>query len=79
MRSIATAEIERVPTESADAAVHYVVLGSVLAEPLLLALRRVAEQVASAEFFASTAGGSAAVTSAADEGTSAGGPWSLPS
>jgi hypothetical protein len=31
--------------------VRYVVLGTVLAEPLLLALRRVAEQVASAERF----------------------------
>ena len=39
------------PTESAEAAVRYVVLGSVLVEPLLLALRRVAEQVASARRF----------------------------
>jgi DNA-binding transcriptional MerR regulator len=48
---IAEAEIEGVPTESAEAAVRYVVLGSVLVEPLLLALRRVAEQVASAARF----------------------------
>lgn len=48
---IAEAEIAGVPTESAEAAVRYVVLGSVLAEPLLLALRRVAEQVASARRF----------------------------
>jgi DNA-binding transcriptional MerR regulator len=48
---IAEAEIAGVPTESADAAVRYVVLGSVLVEPLLLALRRVAEQVASARRF----------------------------
>jgi DNA-binding transcriptional MerR regulator len=48
---IARAEIAEVPTESPEAAVRYVVLGSVLAEPLLLALRRVAEQVASAERF----------------------------
>lgn len=51
MRRIGRAEIAGVPTESAEAAVRYVVLGSVLAEPLLLALRRVAEQVASAERF----------------------------
>ncbi len=43
------------PTESADAAVRYVVLGSVLVEPLLLALRRVAQQVASARRFGGSA------------------------
>jgi len=48
---IADAEIAGVPTESAEAAVRYVVLGTVLVEPLLLALRRVAEQVASARRF----------------------------
>ncbi|WP_394552058.1 MerR family transcriptional regulator [Agromyces sp. MMS24-JH15] len=48
---IARAEIAGVPTDSPEAAVRYVVLGSVLVEPLLLALRRVAEQVASAERF----------------------------
>ncbi|MGM7667612.1 MerR family transcriptional regulator [Microbacterium sp. A93] len=51
MREIADAEIAGVPTESAEAAVRYVVLGSLLVEPLLLALRRVAQQVASAERF----------------------------
>ncbi|WP_203580359.1 MerR family transcriptional regulator [Microbacterium hibisci] len=51
VRRIARAEIAGVPTESPEAAVRYVVLGSVLIEPLLLALRRVAEQVASAERF----------------------------
>lgn len=51
IRAIADAEIAATPTESAEAAVRYVVLGSVLVEPLLLALRRVAEQVASAERF----------------------------
>ncbi|WP_426186158.1 MerR family transcriptional regulator [Microbacterium sp. TWP3-1-2b2] len=51
MRDVADAEIAGVPTESAEAAVRYVVLGSVLVEPLLLALRRVAQQVASAERF----------------------------
>lgn len=52
MRRIAHAEIAGVPTDSPEAAVRYVVLGSVLIEPLLLALRRVAEQIASAERFA---------------------------
>ncbi|MEV8250068.1 MerR family transcriptional regulator [Microbacterium sp. NPDC076768] len=51
MRRIADAEIAAVPSESAEAAVRYVVLGSVLVEPLLLALRRVAQQVASGERF----------------------------
>mgnify|MGYP001556857143 FL=1 len=51
MRRIADAEIAGVPEESAEAAVRYVVLGSVLVEPLLLALRRVAQQVSSGERF----------------------------
>lgn len=51
MRRIADAEVAGVPQESAEAAVRYVVLGSVLAEPLLLALRRVAQQVSSGERF----------------------------
>ncbi|MBT2484274.1 MULTISPECIES: MerR family transcriptional regulator [unclassified Microbacterium] len=51
MRRIADVEIAGVPEESAEAAVRYVVLGSVLVEPLLLALRRVAEQVSSGERF----------------------------
>lgn len=50
-RQMADAEIGAVPTESAEAAVRYVVLGSVLVEPLLLALRRVAQQVVSNERF----------------------------
>ncbi|MEW2462312.1 MULTISPECIES: MerR family transcriptional regulator [unclassified Microbacterium] len=50
-RRIADAEIAGVPGESAEAAVRYVVLGSVLVEPLLLALRRVAQQVSSGERF----------------------------
>ncbi|MFH8249226.1 MerR family transcriptional regulator [Microbacterium sp. B2969] len=54
VRTLAQAEIANVPTESPEAAVRYVVLGSVLIEPLLLALRRVAEQVASAERFGGT-------------------------
>lgn len=51
IRAMARAEIAGVPTESVEAAVQYVVLGTVLVEPLLLALRRVAEQVASYERF----------------------------
>lgn len=53
MRRIADAEIAGVPEGSAEAAVRYVVLGSVLVEPLLLALRRVAQQVSSGERFVS--------------------------
>ncbi|MGB4137540.1 MAG: MerR family transcriptional regulator [Microbacterium sp.] len=51
IRAMADAEIGGVPTDSAEAAVSYVVLGSVLVEPLLLALRRVAQQIASSERF----------------------------
>ncbi|PRY69142.1 MerR-like DNA binding protein [Glaciihabitans tibetensis] len=47
MHTVASAEIAGVPTDSAEAAVHYVVLGTVLVEPLLLALRRLAQQSAS--------------------------------
>nr|WP_315269593.1 MerR family transcriptional regulator [Microbacterium lemovicicum] len=56
MRDIARAEIAGVPTDSVESAVRYVVLGSVMVEPLLLALRRVAEQVASAERFGEARG-----------------------
>jgi hypothetical protein len=51
MRQIAEFEIANVPTDSATAAVRYVVLGTVLIEPLILALRRQAEQEASARRF----------------------------
>lgn len=51
---MAAAEIAGVPRDSPEAAVRYVVLGTVLVEPLLLALRRVAEQLASAQRFGST-------------------------
>lgn len=51
IRRMADAEIAHVPTDSVEGAVRYVVLGSVIVEPLILALRRVAEQVASAERF----------------------------
>lgn len=52
MRQIAEFEIANVPPDSPAAAVRYVVLGTVLIEPLILALRRVAEQEASARRFA---------------------------
>jgi DNA-binding transcriptional MerR regulator len=51
MRQIAQFEIDNVPTDSPAAAVRYVVLGTVLLEPLILALRRVAEEEASARRF----------------------------
>ena len=47
MLDVATTEIDHLPTESPAAAVRYVVLGTVLNEPLLLALRRLAEQYVS--------------------------------
>ena len=53
MEQIAEHELAAVPTESPAAAVRYVVLGTVLPEPLLLALRRVAQQAASARRFES--------------------------
>ncbi len=52
---MATAELARVPLDSPEDAVRYVVLGSVLVEPLLLSLRRVAEQLASARRFGPSA------------------------
>ena len=52
MAEIAAAEVSGIPTESVDAAVRYVVLGTVLVEPLLLALRRLAQQDASGRRFA---------------------------
>lgn len=52
-RRIAEAEIDAMPTGSPESAVQYVVLGTVLSEPLILSLRRAAQQVVSAERFAS--------------------------
>jgi DNA-binding transcriptional MerR regulator len=51
MRQIAEHEIENVPTDSPTAAVRYVVLGTVLIEPVILALRRLAQAEASARRF----------------------------
>jgi hypothetical protein len=50
-RSVAEAEIEAMPTESTGATVRYMVLGTILMEPVLLALRRIAEADASARRF----------------------------
>ncbi|MFZ8466587.1 hypothetical protein ACO1MK_14915, partial [Staphylococcus aureus] len=38
--AIAAAELDATPTDSAEAALRYVVLGTALVEPLILALRR---------------------------------------
>ncbi|MFI8632922.1 MerR family transcriptional regulator [Microbacterium sp. NPDC077663] len=51
IRQMVEAEIDAIPTTSAEDAVRYVVLGTVLVEPLLLALRRVAEEHVSGERF----------------------------
>jgi hypothetical protein len=51
MRQIAEFEIANVPTDSPTETVRYVVLGTVLLEPLILALRRTAEEEASARRF----------------------------
>lgn len=51
MQTVAEGEVASVPTDSAAAAVRYVVLGTVLIEPVLLALRRMAQQQASARRF----------------------------
>lgn len=44
MTAIAQGEIDGIPVDSPAAAVRYVVLGTVLVEPVLLALRRLAQQ-----------------------------------
>lgn len=51
MMQVAQAEIAGIPTGSTGAAVRYVVLGTVLAEPVLLALRRLAQREASVARF----------------------------
>ena len=49
MDDVARAEIAHIPTGSTADAVRYVVLGVVLNEPVLLAMRRLAEQAAAGE------------------------------
>lgn len=51
MAQVAAYELATVPTDSPTDAVRHVVLGTVLPEPLLLALRRMAQQAASARRF----------------------------
>lgn len=51
MTAVAQREIDGVPTGSAGDAVRYVVLGTVLVEPLLLALRRLAHRELTARRF----------------------------
>jgi DNA-binding transcriptional MerR regulator len=53
--AIARREIEAVPTDSVATTVRYVVLGTVLLEPVMLALRRLAHQELSARRFRSAA------------------------
>ena len=54
MEAIAEHEVANVPTDSPESAVRYVALGTVLLEPVLLALRRMAQQEASARRFEPT-------------------------
>lgn len=51
MGALAEREVGDVPAESAEAAIRHVVLGIILVEPLLLALRRLAQIDASARRF----------------------------
>lgn len=58
LEPVAAAEVAAVPTSSPAAAVAFVVMGTALYEPVLLALRRLAQEHASAQRF----GGAAALT-----------------
>lgn len=51
MQDIAEADVESVPTDSAEAAMRHVILGTLLMEPVLLAMRRLAQQSASFQRF----------------------------
>jgi hypothetical protein len=51
MEQIAAYELATVPVDPPEATVRHVVLGTMLPEPLLLALRRMAQQAASASRF----------------------------
>ena len=51
MSAIARTEVDAIPTDAPATAVRYVVLGTVLLEPLLLAIRRLAHQELSAQRF----------------------------
>lgn len=51
LTALAAGEVSRTPTTSSEAAVRYVALGVPLVEPLLLAIRRLGHQYASAALF----------------------------
>ncbi|MCP3012091.1 MerR family transcriptional regulator [Nocardiopsis dassonvillei] len=51
VETIAAAEVSDIPVDDPEEAVRYVVLGTALAEPLLLALRRMAEQITAVRRF----------------------------
>lgn len=51
LTALAEAELAATPDTSLEDAVRYVVLGTALVEPLILALRRVAEQIAASRRF----------------------------
>lgn len=53
VHDLAEKEVDTVPTDRVDAAVRQAVLGTLLIEPVLLALRRLAQQDVSARRFAS--------------------------
>lgn len=57
LTAIAEEELAATPETSIEDAVRYVVLGTALVEPLILALRRVAEQVAASRRFGSASTG----------------------
>lgn len=54
LSALAEAELAATPDTSVEDAVRYVVLGTALVEPLILALRRVAEQIAASRRFGSS-------------------------
>jgi DNA-binding transcriptional MerR regulator len=66
MRDVAKADVESVPTGSTEAAIQHVVLGTVLMEPVLLAMRRLAQEKASLERFG---GGSSELRGSAPSNT----------
>lgn len=55
LTALAAKEVARTPTTSSEAAVRYVALGVPLVEPLLLAIRRLGHQHASAAIFSGSA------------------------
>ena len=55
LTALAAEEVARTPTTSSEAAVRYVALGVPLVEPLLLAIRRLGHQHASATLFSGSA------------------------